>query len=489
MAEEIKTELSVEQQKRVDLLNEYEDLTKPDRDVRNESIDGFEADWKERWVGLQGQIDQARANRAAELEKSGVPVDSHASILAKESALMLEQYEADKDVAARQLEGGLVTPKRWVDFLKEKANEVPEDPTLTSLIEEAEKSPDAGIQGLGGTPAKAVTLSDLSHSVDKDGVINYKRGMFTVIRDVGTRLDVKKTDDRDIEAALKIAAQKFDMEKGLMLTGDAAFKARTAEIAGRLGLPLQNAEPEVMMAWKRGAALNQNLARAVIPSVDRGITGDLATPRPLMELQGPVLLRADPLTVESAAMLGVTPDGDGVVSMSAERVLKANSLIRETPLNNIRSLAKADLSLTDGGLAEDDKARLKEYDLLDDEGNLTPEAKDVVIVRDDRVMRTREQMGDAVDQAFGKYQTSGEHVREKHHQHVELKQESELVKERHEREHQEYGPFEKAREEIADNVADMAIDKAQQDQRQQQDIKPMTRPTQRVIPNEVELGR
>ena len=46
----------------------------------------------------------------------------------------------------------------------------------------------------------------------------------------------------------------------------------------------------------------------------------------------------------------------------------------------------------------------------------------MVIVRDDRVMRTRTIMGEATEQAFGKYQTSGETVREKQMTHVELKQ-------------------------------------------------------------------
>jgi len=244
---------------------------------------------------------------------------------------------------------------------------------------------------------------------------------------------------------LKIATQKFDIEKGLMLTGDAAFKVKTAEIAGRLRLPLQNTEPEVLMAWKRGAALNQNRARAMVPSIERGITGDLAAPKPLKELSGPVLMQADPLTIQNADQLGVTPDGEDVVSMQAERVLRANSIIRETPLEDLRVLARTDLSKTDGGLDEDDKAKLKEYGLLDDNGNLTQEAKDVVVVRDDRVMRTRSIMGEATEKAFGNYQTSGEYLREKQHKHVELKQETELKKDQHDREQDDpFGEIEKS---------------------------------------------
>lgn len=433
MAEEIKSGLSVEQQKRIDLLNEFEKQTEPERNARNAAIDNFDKSWEENWIKLQGEIDQKRATRATELTAEGVPSDAQVSILQMEAAKLIEQHHVAKDVAAREIEGGLAKPMRWVDFLNEKSKENPEDPSFTSLIEEAEKSPDAGIEGLGGIPAKAVTLDNLTHVVDKDGIIKYQRGPFTVIRDVGSRLDVQKTDNKDIEAALKIAAQKFDLDKGLMLTGDAEFKKRTAEIAGRLGLPLQNQEPEVMMAWKKGAALNKDLARSVLPSVERGITGDLAPPKPLMELNGPVLLKADPLTIENAEKLAVTPDGEGVVSMQAERVLKANGVIRETPLDDLRVLARTDLSKTDGGFSENDKEKLARNELLDDNGNLTQEAKDVVIVRDDRVMRTRSIMGPATDKVFGKYQTSGEWVRSQSNESkVEVKQEAEIKKSAHE---------------------------------------------------------
>jgi hypothetical protein len=82
--------------------------------------------------------------------------------------------------------------------------------------------------------------------------MEYTRGLTVAVRDVGDRLDVRKTDDRDVEAALKIAAKKFDVDKGLLLTGDTAFKVRAAEISGKLGYPLQNTEPEVLRAWMRG---------------------------------------------------------------------------------------------------------------------------------------------------------------------------------------------------------------------------------------------
>jgi hypothetical protein len=207
-----------------------------------------------------------------------------------------------------------------------------------------------------------------------------------------------------------------------------------------------------------------------------------------MELRGPVLLKADLSTIENAAELGVTPDGEGVVSMPAERVLKANAAIKRTPIDNIRVLVKADISKTDGGLDEDDKEKLREYGLLDDNGNLTNEAKDVVIVRDDRVMRTRNLMGEATEKAFGKnYLTSGEFVRDKAHKHVELKQEAEIKKDQHEQERDD--PFGEIRKEAIDHAADKI------QEQQKQEIKApehdawgrSNRP--RVISNNLDMGR
>ena len=409
--------LSGEQQKRLDLLNEYQEHTHAPRAARNAAIDTHATEWRERWLQLQGEIEQARATRVEQLARDGTPGAHHPALLAKESADRIERFEADKDAAVRKLVEGLPQPIQWLDFLKDQAQENPADLTLASLIEEAEQSPGAGVEGLGGTQPKAITLADLVHSVDKDGTLNYKRGLATVIRDSGTRLDVKRLDNRDIEAALKIAAQKFDLQPGLILTGDAAFKPRAAEIAGRLGLPLQNSEPEVLMAWQRGREQtpehNPGLRRTAVPSVERGITGDLAVPRQLGELSGPVPLRADPHTLDHAAAIGLVPNGAGGVNLSGERLLAANAIIRETPLATLRTLARVDLARADGGLESEAQDALQQAGLTDAAGNLTQAAQDAVVVRDDRVMRKRDVLPPHLNEVLGvAYRTSGEYVRE-----------------------------------------------------------------------------
>jgi hypothetical protein len=181
----------------------------------------------------------------------------------------LRAIYAEKDKAARELDGTLAKPQSWLDFLKESKLEQPDDPIFDSLIEEAEKSTRIWPGRLHQTNRTQHCLADLQAREGKDGVMEYTRGLTVAVRDVGDRLDVRKTDDRDIEAALKIAAKKFDIDKGLLLTGDTAFKVRAAEISGKLGYPLQNTEPEVLRAWMRGKQVAQGLERARIPKWTR----------------------------------------------------------------------------------------------------------------------------------------------------------------------------------------------------------------------------
>jgi len=100
-----------------------------------------------------------------------------------------------------------------------------------------------------------------------------------------------------------------------------------------------------------------------------------------------------------------------VVVMPAERVLAAGAAFRETQNAALRVLAQADLRQPDGGV---DLGKLKELaPNLTSNGALTELARDVVIVRDDRVIRTREALGPELAPVIGvAYRTAGERARE-----------------------------------------------------------------------------
>jgi hypothetical protein len=407
--------LTNEQRKRVALLEAYEAKTTPERDIRNSGIDQHEQEYREKWLQLQSSLEATRGELHARLKGLGASDQSISASVAIELAKLTEGYYAEKDKAERELDGTLTRPQSWLDFLKEAKLEQPDDPIFDSLIEEAEKAPDSGLEGFTKQTAPNMVLADLHAREGKDGIMEYTRGLTVTVRDVGDRLDVRKTDDRDIEAALKIAAKKFDVDKGLLLTGDTAFKVRAAEIGGKLGYPLQNTEPEVLRAWMRGKQVSQGLERARIPSVDAGITGDPAT-NLTMATVGKTLLRADQRTLDALTknpVAGIDLLGKDKISMPDERMLAANASIKDLGYQAIQQIARADLEQQNGGVEPGSVDLLREKGILDTDGKLTQLGTDVVMVRDDHVIREREAQEPSQSATIAQYfKTSGDYVRE-----------------------------------------------------------------------------
>lgn len=417
-------QLSDEQRKRLDLLESYENETGPDRQARNDALEKHDAAFTEKWMSLQSEVEMKRAQSIERLRAEGHTEQQVQSMVAAEVAALTEGFMAEKDQAARTLD--LVTPKSWHDWLVEKKQQHPEDPTFDSLIEEAKTMP--ALDGFLKSPPPKSVVSELVPQPASDGRVDYMRGMLVAVTDTGARLDVKRNDDRDIEAALKIAAQKFDMDKGLMLTGDMAFKRRAAEIAGRLGYKLQNAEPEVLMAYRKGLEQAAKPEFARIPSVTNGIEGD-ALDRSVAVLKGPMILKADPhtlKTLESKLIPGVETTSGETIVMPGERVWQAHAEMRELPIDVLPIVAEIDISKEDGGLSPEQLEKLaKENQGLVEDGKLTQKAVDLVLVRDNRVIMNREEyrMPPEERHLYGTaYLTAGEVVRQREPQQPEQEQ-------------------------------------------------------------------
>jgi hypothetical protein len=97
-------------------------------------------------------------------------------------------------------------------------------------------------------------------------------------------------------------------------------------------------------------------------------------------------------------------------------MLAAHASIKDLGYQVIHQLARADLEKPDGGLrssSPDIVSALREKGLLDADGKLTPLGGDVVMVRDDRVIREREALEPSQQAATEQYfKTSGDYVRE-----------------------------------------------------------------------------
>jgi hypothetical protein len=89
--------------------------------------------------------------------------------------------------------------------------------------------------------------------------------------------------------------------------------------------------------------------------------------------------------------------------------------MRELPIDVLQTLAEVDISKDDGGLAPDQLAKLEsENQGLVEEGKLTQKAVDLVLVRDNRVIVSREAVPPDERHLYGTaYMTAGEVLRQR----------------------------------------------------------------------------
>lgn len=488
-AHAIRSELSPEQQRRLEIFEKYNQIAGPTREARNSAIDAFDREWREKAVQLFQAQEQRRVERMQDLTAQGVAGPVAATQIAFEIAKETEENLVTRDEAARKIDQELEKPKKWREYLAEEAERSPGDPVIATLLQEnSALDHDLAVEGFAKSPAPERLLSELS-MVEQGGTTAFKRGMTTVFRDVGNRLDVQRVDDRDIEAALRVAAQKFEVDKGLLLTGDTAFKARAAEIAGRMGLKLRNEEPEVLAAWHKGLQQKAQLLPSLAPSIERGIAGDVREPgidrargeQILMLDKGAVKdwgAQIDAAGVEFVAL--PTKDGQIAIKLPGDRTQEALEAWRGTPYQTMQAFARADLSKPDGGLQLNDEDRkvLVHRQLLRDDGTLTPAGVDVILVRDDQVLRSRVQP--ELKQVFApgaELKTSHEFVRQMQ---GEIKGD---------RTHQTVGEATEAAKEQA-QVKDLAKERAQEREGQDKavDADPVARP-RRARAMDVDMGR
>ena len=453
-------EMTPEQAKREALADEYEQEIAPVRDARSAAIEDHEKVFAEKWGGLQNDIVKVRGEVVEKLSKDGVPEPQHGRVVAMETAKLIEQYEAEKHTAALKLDKELPAPKKWVDFLTEKS--ASGDPTVLDLLEEAKRAPEAAIEGISDGKPRGIYLADLRFKADKD-VVKYLRGKDEIIMDRGHRLDVKRLDDRDISAALQIAAQKFDMDKGLLLSGDHAFRVRSAELAGRLGYKVQNMSPEMQKAWDRGQATVAVLKQPARPTLDNNISGDVKKP-------DNIVLKVDQRIdiqklLESNNGLKAGPSVNSLL-MGPEQYMGAMDAWRNSDMKTLDALSHADINRPDGGLNINEIAT-EAPEMVDGEA-LSELAKELVLVRDAKILESRE-----LSKTPEIYKTSQDRAAENEKQllvrNINDQDQDKQKEQKAQKAHEKHDPYafllkdEKAKDvkaELIDKAKDVAIDQA-----------------------------
>jgi hypothetical protein len=152
-----------------------------------------------------------------------------------------------------------------------------------------------------------------------------------------------------------------------------------------------------------------------MPRIDAGITGDPANKLTMAPL-GKTVLRADQRTLDvlqKHPAAGIELVGHDQISISNERVLAAHARIQDLSYQAIQQIARVDLEKPDGGVEPGSVDLLLEKGILDTDGRLTQLGTDVVLVRDDHVLRERAALAPAQQTTMAQYfKTSGDSVRE-----------------------------------------------------------------------------
>ena len=348
-------------QKEAALLDAWREAAQPARETRAKA-----------WQDLNTQQQAAReslfstlAQQRAETLKSGGDLDVHAF----EAAKQIEHLQKAQAAQRKTLTSSLPLPPTLREFLEPRAEH---DPIAARLLEQ-EKTRDPSPESIRGRRVAAVepeVLDGLTHDIENGPPksVHYARDGEKVMTDRGERVDLYHVDDREIEAALRLAEQKYDMDKGLQLTGSREFQERAAEIAGRMGLKVQN--PELQQTWQLGRL-------QTLQSEELGADTRLTAP-----------------ALGQGAIESARPEHrDGRTYAVDTQALQAEALLGKLDIHGFDALDRASRYQP---LTPDQRMALQGHDeqtrLIDDQDRLTPLGKQVTERMWAKIETEREQL-------------------------------------------------------------------------------------------------
>lgn len=364
------------QEERTSLLESWKALHEEARArIRAELDDLAERHVEERRL----KAERIETDRDAWLREQKAPADAHASLWALEKARRLEPLSRRHDRERNETVDGVQKPPAWADWLRGQDSETARQ-LLAEIETEREAGRSNGIEGQAPERLRPLSLEGIAGRWDaKHEQVEYRRGEDCVFTDTGPRIEVAGTEELDVEAALRLAEQKFEPGSPLTLTGDDAFKDRTARVAARLGIAIKN--PELQAAWEE----------------DRNRLGLPPSLDPDIALRNTI--RAD------LEQIAVTLDGElarqagagenGTVEWTLQRAdwLAARAdLAQADSATRIALMRAGDRGL--GALSDSERSTLEAGGYLDDEGRLNKWAIDTLAVKEELLYADRQLVQD-----------------------------------------------------------------------------------------------
>ena len=210
-------------------------------------------------ANLRERLRTERAAARTEMRSQGIDRRTADSLFAFKAAAAREQMAKrqrdERQALGTELSRGMVWHV-WLEQQAERGDEAAQAALRGIRYREQRrrKAEGNGIEGEPVDPLEALhevlhkgpddlVLATLSAERDRLGRhITYRRTATgaTAFIDRGPRIDVLSREDRDLEAALRIAAQKYGGQ--VLLTGSAEFQERAARMATRLGIRVVNSD-------------------------------------------------------------------------------------------------------------------------------------------------------------------------------------------------------------------------------------------------------
>lgn len=353
-------------------------------------------------------------------------------VKARESGWAME-VARQKEVLGKQHQAELETViananiPAWQDYLKGKSRsgDVTAQALLAEIVDLQAQGQGAGLEGPAEVAPKPLVLEGLTSKIEKDGsAVHYLRKNQEVFTDRGKRIEMLDSGDREIEAALRLAAAKFREGTPLLLTGDDEFKERAAHLAGELGIPIRNRDLQEI--WLKGQEQvktdNLNVEDPdIIPR--NGIVSDVTQSpevspekavQPDSEIvpmpektasepaeQNPTQEDALPLhsvripaseEVRKLADQGGAPvDGEEIL-IPSDRYMAARAELAHADAGTRLDLLQATLEGGFSALAPEGRAKLLSAGLADDRGQPTAKGIDLLLVQEQLLQEVREQV-------------------------------------------------------------------------------------------------
>jgi MobA/VirD2-like, nuclease domain/Large polyvalent protein-associated domain 7/TraI-like middle domain len=199
-------------------------------------------------------LTRSQRNRYTAVQKaSGVHPRIAASLwsfMAAQEREVMQKRHANERTALRHHIPGTHVWREWLMSQAERGDEAAKAALRGMRYREQRKKnhEQNGIDGEELEPLRPL-LVGLRTQVDKQYLrIHYLsddgQALFT---DSGPRIDVHDKGDKTLEAALRVAAQKFG--GSVEITGSAEFRKRATEVAARLGVKIRN--QDLQEAWER----------------------------------------------------------------------------------------------------------------------------------------------------------------------------------------------------------------------------------------------